>query len=224
MASEGHDIVILLTNSKLYFYSGDGIISLDFPPEVVHDMDIKNKEALSNLVSVFIQNNKLSPAQIYFVLSETVCFSRDFAISDPANTEKVDADAQNFLDSIPFNTVISKIYKTASAQRVVGANQDLIDTILDAFAVKGFGLTALVPANIYHDFGAENQLTPTFAKAVLSEKELTTKGSMINAEPKTDGHEISTTIAKGKTQLRLYILIGVFVLGLLILGVLLLNR
>lgn len=225
MANEGSDIVLFLTNGKLYIYAGDGIINLDFPPEIVFDMDVKNREALVNLMGTFVQNNKLTPAQIFFVLSETVCFSKDFAVKDPANTTKVDVDAQKFIDAVPFNNVISKVYKTAAVVRVVCANQDLIDSILDVFTARGFGLTALVPANIYHNFGHEIQLSPDFAKVIIRDRQIATAGSMVNAEPKTDEHEISATKAQGKpVGWRLYILIGVFVLGLIILGVVLLMR
>lgn len=225
MANEGHDIVLMLASTKLSLYAGDRILNLDFTPETVRDIDVKNKEGLTNLVTAFIQNNKLTPAQIFFVLAETVCFSKDFAITDPANLAKVDADAQDFLDAIPFNSVISKIYKTASAERVVGANQELIDTILDAFTRKGFGLSALVPANIYPGHGIEQELTAEFAKTVLGDRQITTVGSMVGPELKEDSHELSATKALGRpTGIRLYILIGVFVLGLTVLGILLFMR
>jgi len=225
MANEGGDIVLFLTSGRLYLYVGDGILTLEFPPEIVRDMDVKNKEGLSNLVTVFIQNNKLVPAQIFFALSESVCFSKDFKVTDPLNTTKVDADVQSFIDAIPFNSVISKVYKTPAMYRVVGTNQDMIDVIMDAFTVKGFGLSALVPSNIYHNFGGINALTPEFAKTVLEDKQMAASGTMVSTEPKENGSEIEATKAQGKkVNYRLYILIGIFVLGLIILGVALLMR
>ncbi|HKC05026.1 MAG TPA: hypothetical protein VKC54_04105 [Patescibacteria group bacterium] len=225
MANEGRDIVLFLANGRLYIYLGDGIVVLEFPPEVVRDIDIKNKEALANLVITFIQANKITPAQIFFVLSESVCFSKDFKVADSLNTTRVDADVQSFIDSIPFNSVISKIYKTPTTYRVVGSNQDLIDVILDVFISKGFGLTALVPANIYHNFGHQDQLSMDSAKAILGDKEMAIAGSMVSTEVKNVEHEIAATKAQGKPiNYRLFILIGVFVLGLVILGVVVLMR
>jgi len=225
MANEGRDIVLFLTRGKIYLYAGSAVMSMSFPEGAVRDVDVVNQESLTKSVTSFIQTNNLTPAQIFFVLAESACFSKDFAVNSQLSVPALEAEIQDFINSIPFESVVSKVYKTATVERAVASNQELIDIIMDVFTAKGFGLTALVPANIYSKYAGEDELTSDFARTILGDKEKAVSGSLVGASTQSDGHEISTTKASGEpSKLRLYILVGVFVAGLIFLGVILLMR
>jgi hypothetical protein len=223
MQKEGKNEVLLLTRERIYLFNGEVVISLDLSANVVHDLDIKDRDGLFNLIVTFIQNNKLLPAQIYFVLAESVCFSKDFSITNDVDLVKTETLADEFIETIPFSSVISKTYKTATDWRVIGANQDLIDTIFDAFASRGFGLSALVPSIIFPDLATTVDLTPDKAQIVLDKKDLVVKASMVGEQKALDQQLTTTQTAVPKNKLLPY-LAAAFILLIIILVVLLVTR
>jgi hypothetical protein len=223
MAQEGKNEVLLLVRDRFYLYDGSAILTLEFPANIVHDLDVKDRDGLYNSIISFIQNNKLVPAQLFFVLSESVCFSKDFPIGSPADAAQLDAEINEFIDAIPFSSVVSKIYKTANTLRVVGSNQDLIDAIFDAFEVKGFGVSALVPANIFPDIGMATDLTAGSAVSVLSKKDMAVSASMVGERIVKEQQLATSQTAAPKNKLLPY-LIGVFAVLIIALVVLVIIR
>jgi len=112
MVDTSGETIIFLERDRFYLCNGGAILSLSFPPQVLPDLDVKDKDTLFNLVTTFIQNNKLEPSQLFFVISEAVCFSKDFPVKDPTDVTGVEANSRAFIDAVPFNSVLSKIYKT----------------------------------------------------------------------------------------------------------------
>lgn len=215
MAQEGKNQVLFLARDRFYLYGGNNIQSLVFPANVVYDLDVKDKDGFYSLISTFIQNNKLIPAQLFFVLSESVCFSQDFVITTGDET-KIMADSKDFIDTIPFSSVVSKVYKTANSYRAVGSNQDLIDTIFEAFQNKGFGISALVPANIFTEIGSANDLTAERAQLILSKSDMAISASMVGERVVKEQQLATSQNAIPKNKLLPY-LAGVFVILLIIL-------
>jgi len=200
------------------------VINLNFPVNILPDLDVKNKDALFNLVTAFIQDNKLQPSQLFFVISEAVWFSKDFPIKDPTDIARVQANSQAFVDAVPFNLVLSKTYKTQTVYRVVATNQELVDVIVDAFIQKGFGLTAVVPANIYPEFGASRELTEKFAKHIIDTREKAKLSNMVGEKAVPESHELSTSVIKEpKNKLLPYLIVG-FVALLTILVIVIVMR
>lgn len=223
MATEGRNEVLLLTRNRLFLYDGSAVLTLEFPPALVQDLDVKNRDGLHDLITLFIRDNKLAPAQIFFVLSEAVCFSKDFPVGGPEGVPKIEAEIKEFIDAIPFSTVVSKVYNTPTVIRAVGSNQDLIDTIFDSFEDKGFGISALIPANIFPDFAAVSDLTPEVAQVILSKKEAVAGASMVGERTVKEQQLATSQTAVPKNKLLPY-LIGGFVLLLIILVVVILKR
>jgi hypothetical protein len=224
MQKEGKKSVLMLVRDRFYLSDGSSVLQLEFHPSVVHDLDLKDKDALFNLVVNFIQENKLTPSQLYFVLGESVCFTKDFTVNSTTDNAAEEAMVSEYIDTIPFSSVISKVYKTATTWRVVGANQDLINTIFEAFANRGFGLSALVPANILPDLSMSAELTPVKAQTVLSKKESVIAVNSMVGQRVAENQQLTTTkTAVPKNKLLPYLAVG-FVVLLIILVVLLLKR
>jgi len=222
MAQEGKNEVLFLVRDRLYLYDGSAILTLEFPSNVVRDIDVKDRDGLFNLVTTFIQNNKLVPAQLFFVLSESVCFSKDITTAGPADAAKTDTETKEFIDTIPFSSVVSKVYKTANVLRVVGSNQDLIDTIFSAFEGKGFGVSALIPANIFPDFGVATDLTADKAQRVLDKREMAVAASMVGERMVKEQTLATSQTAVPKNKLLPYLIIifAVLIISLIVLVVL----
>ncbi len=223
MKSEGKNEVLMLTRERLYLYDGGAVLSLELPPSVVKDLDVRDRDGLFNLVVTFIQDNKLIPAQLYFILAESVCFTKDFTVTSTTDTAAAEAMIQEYKDTIPFANVISKVYKTPTTWRVVGVNNELVDVIFEGFASRGFGLSSLIPANIFPDLAMSVDLTPEKAQIVLDKKDLAIRSSMVG-ERSTNERDLVTTQAAVLKNKMLPYLIGVFALLILVLIVMIIIR
>jgi hypothetical protein len=219
MATEGKNEVLFLTRDHIYLYDGSAILNLEFPANLVHDLDVKDRDALYNLIIKFIQDNKLIPAQLFFVLSEGVCFSKDFATGSPLVAERLETETKEFVDAIPFSSVVSKTYKTLTTTRVVGSNQDLIDTVFDAFENKGFGISTLVPASVFPEYTTATDLTAVIAQGILAKKDIAVAASMVGERTVKEQTLATSQNAVPKNKMLPY-LIGVFavlIIGLIVL-------
>lgn len=219
--AEGKNEVLMLTRDHLYLYDGGAVLSLDFPPSVIKDLDVKDRDGLFNLITNFIQSNKLVPAQIYFILSDSVCFIKDFSVVSTTDPEKANAMVDEYTNVIPFTNTITKVYKTPNTWRVVSINEDLVDTVFEAFGARGFGLSALTPASVFQELAMATDLTPEKAQLVLSKKALTIKSSMVGERSATDNELTTTDTAVPKNKMLPYLagVFGVLILVLIILVV-----
>ncbi len=224
MANEGKDGVLMLTRDKLYLYDGSAVLELNLPSNVIHDLDVKDRDGLFNLVSTFIQNNKLIPAQLFFVLGGSVCFVSDITVTSTTDPAKATALVQEFIDTIPFSLVLSKIYKSPTAWRVIGVNQDLVDAVFAAFGNRGFGLSALIPAIVFPDLAMSRDLSIPNAQLILNKKNATIEASMVGEKTMQDQQLTTTQTAVPKNKLLPYLLIGFGVLFAILVAVLIMRK
>lgn len=224
MAQEGRNQVLFLTRDRLYLYDGNKILVLNFPVNIIHDLDVKDKDGFYNLVSTFIQNNKLVPAQLFFILSESVCFSKDFVVSATEGEARVTVESKEFIDTIPFSSVVSKIYKTANNYRAVGCNQDLIDTIFEAFQNKGFGVSALIPAAIFTEIGITDDLTVERAQLILGKTDMAIAASMVGERVVKEQQLATSQNAIPKNKFLPYLAAIFVVLLVVLMGVVIFRR
>lgn len=180
MGPANKDLIVFLGIGKLYFSDGDRILSFDLLPGVVRDWDIINKETLQDTLNTFIVVNKIEPSQITFILSEPSCFSKEIQIKDP---QHIDAEVQEFLDAVPFNYIVSKVYRMGEGARVIVGNKDFIDTVCEVLESRGFPLFAVVPAAIFPGVGTKTELDMQFVKAVAGSREIVQTGNMVLPKP-----------------------------------------
>jgi hypothetical protein len=168
--------VIYLMKDKFQFYSGyDGkIFEFRFVPEIVRDLDIINGGLLENLVKVFVSNNKIPPSGIVFVLAENAYFSKDFTASAQQKTgsnsaevtkEFLRKDADEFIEHVPFDNVVSKTLPIKDGIKVCATNKDFYESIAIAFEHLGFTVESVVPGVV---LGNGLSLRPTLDQAMAS--------------------------------------------------------
>lgn len=219
------DLIIFLAPGKLYLSDDNRILQFEIPSSAVKDLDVVNKSSLQDTLNAFLAANKIEPSAITFVISETACFSKDIYISDQA---KIDSEATQFLDAVPFNYLASKVYKIGQGARVIAVNRDLVDSIYEVFETKGFPLFAIVPAAIFPQEGTKRELDSEFAKVIGGSGDIIRGGNMITPKPiapeiaaATAGPPITTNKASSGF---LPYLIGVAALMIIILVALIILR
>lgn len=233
MASLINSAIFLDRNGFLFYAQGTGgVMQFNFQPNVIRDLEIINQEAFSSQLIQFINQLKVPPFQTVILLSDSVLFEKQF--TTPISDENKEVEL--FLDNLPFEH-IGKIVYVGQGQTCIATNRELYTSFASAFQSINCSLLSVFPAFAF-DIDAnkfvsqsETVLVEIFRKAAanesynfLKDKPLVKPEPVIrdtsNAQPSQDtnvNQNVTKTESADKT--RLFILIGVFVFMLFILGV-----
>src|SRR5205085_12307500 len=132
----------------------------------------------------FINGNNLPSANIVILLSETVLFEKD--ILDPENKDGTSTQLQefrekgikDFIDTVPFENVITHTYVLENGIKIVATNNDLQTSIKYAFEQKGSRIFSVIPAVLLGD-AITNGLTPETLQTVASQLETIKSQSLL---------------------------------------------
>lgn len=211
MAAEESSLIYLEKN-RLFFFDGEKIFKLDFPPETIKDIDILNEDQVLNILFDFIDKINTAPSRFLFVLSESVIFSEETMQTDPV---KLEAETQNFIGVVPFDSVMEKNYQDGKGIRMIATNAELVDLISDAFEKKGFARDGVVPAMVFGAIETKKGLDAAGAKFIMDNHQQAHGKSMVVASvlPAGTGSVFRVTTT-GKNTILPY-LVGFFALAAL---------
>lgn len=224
--------VLFLDKNGFYFYEEGlpNIISLAFTEDAVRNMDVVNATLLMNQVKLFTEQYQLVPAAISIVLSPNVTFEKDIVgFAHEAQEEAV----KNFVDTIPFESVISKTYPIEKGVKVIGFNEDLFRDLKSGFEMVAFSVDSVVP---YQLLGADQALITNlttdnasqFLKRVYRLRQfnmLVVVKEKIQQVAQTahTAPVASHTEKPKKNNTRLFAMVGIFAVLFAILGYMLMN-
>lgn len=121
------------------------VLHYGFPPTVVSDLDVIDSKALTESIKVFITDNKLAAKECVIVVSESVYFEKDYAGITKEQEQPV---TQLFIDSVPFENVLTKTYLIENGIKVVVANKDFCLALKTVFDTNNLLVAAITPAVI----------------------------------------------------------------------------
>lgn len=221
MKSSGEQIgVIFLDREKLDFYGSNithNVVRLDFPPNIVKDLEVISKDELNILIKNFIDFYKIVPANLILVLSANIYFEKNLQL---AQRDLLVPEMEEFLDNIPFKNTASRIFPLASSTKIIAANRDFYGSVKNAFENHGFTIKTVIPefvARKYADFKGSMDIA-TY-RSIIDKFDSYRKEVMINhqeaSRPKQDKQGKSSA---SKISPTLIVLLGVFILfiGILI--------
>ncbi|MDP2585657.1 MAG: hypothetical protein Q8P29_02135 [Candidatus Levybacteria bacterium] len=253
MLSKNHPIILFIDRFGFSVYQDilANIPKFNFTPDLVSNLDVVSKEQFVNIITTFIQINKIIPSSLAVILSDDVIYIRDLKNpvqkTTPTQEVKIDInddkehedEVQNFLENIPFEEVLAKVIKTENVNRIVAVNKDLVMAIINTFVSKGSVIEVITPSFMYgQSANFTTGLTLDNIRVILENTEILKLGNLlINQEkiiPSQDlGSELKNSLAdvsqsltndvKKPQNLRQYMLIGLFVTLLVIFVVVYLN-
>lgn len=238
MLSKNHPIILFIDRSGFSVYQ-DTLVNIpkfNFTPDLINNLDVVNKERFISLIATFIQINKIVPSVLAVILSDSVIYTKDLAVSTqkpiPDQSSEHKGEIQNFLENVPFEEVLAKVIKAGSADRITAVNRDLVMTIMNTFTSKGSVVEAVAPGFIFGQ-GANfmSGLTLDNVRIILENAETLKLGNLLTNQeeiipPQSLKKESEVSLPNGvkKPQnFRQYMLVGVFVTLLVILAVVYLN-
>jgi len=209
--------LLLLEKEKFYYFDGSKIYEFNFQKEFISDLDIIDEDLLIKSIFKFIDDQKLNPAKFLFILSESALFISDYKEKDPL---KIEAEFNNFNNTVPYNRVLSKKYQISDGIRLVATNIDLVEIIGEAFTQRGFTRNEVVPAMIFGQVGIKRGLTQEDAVYILKNQNLAEGKGMLDPIPVLQ-QPVSEVfkVTKGKSTMlpMLLTIMGVMILGLVLL-------
>jgi len=197
--------ILYLEQNRGIFYNAENpsMLQLDFPPDVMRNLDLFNKDKLYALIQAFVETYQILPTSLILLLSPTITFDKDFTL------DQSDAEINAFTDLVPFQVVLSHTYSLEEKKKIVAANKEFIDAIQRGFQKVHCDSIVALPFSVIQEVVPE--LANNFDLGlVLSKVESLKQYNMLETQ---EGNRSSITAQKPKQKTdskRLYVLLGVF--------------
>ena len=207
-------LVILLTANTLQMIGqkDTAVTSLPLPTTIINNMEVINKDALYQLVTDWLKQRTYINTEIVWLLGSQLCFEHVITSTDP---DKIDSEIVQFLDTVPFEEVISKTYTTGPVRQLTAVNKILISAFIQAFSLHGYNTRAVVPGRLV---SSSEELTLDIARLAYKKENELDKNSLFAVSVSTPVAP-SNPQAPEKPKSQLPLLLTVFVILLAILGI-----
>jgi hypothetical protein len=186
--------VVYIQKDKFQFYTPTlaRVIEFRFVPEIIRDLDVINAELLENLIKVFVTNNKISPSNLIFVLAENAYFTKDFIPSAPqkgvtpqpeVTKELLQKQADEFIEHVPFDNVVSKTIPLKDGIKVCATNKDFYETIVISFEHLGFTVESVLPGLVLgNGLSLRPVMDPPMANVILQKVSALKQYNLLNQQ------------------------------------------
>lgn len=217
-------MVILVTRAGLQIFNeGENVIqSLPLPSTIIDNLEVINKDALYTLITDWIKQKTYIDTSIIWILSPELCFTHIITSTDQ---DKMDSETLQFLDTVPFEEVLSRTYSTLSGKQLIATNKALVSALIQGFALHGYSTQFVIPGQIVQ---LDTAITPDLARALHKRSNELEKENLIlptTLEPKEPVYTSITASPPAKPKSSLPLLLTIFGILVAILGfVLYLNQ
>lgn len=198
---------------------------LSFSSDLVLDLEIINVDNLKTAIQSFIGAEKIPPAHALIILGDSVIFSKTLVGKTP---EEQNTESKEYLKNVPFEHVVSKIYKTQKETKIIATNKDFYTAIKSAFESNGHTFSAVTHQIFFSkDLPSEATLTGAQAKILFGwvDSIKTTENFLDQPAPvKTESEQILLSAKPQKKKSSLPVLIPVFGILIAIMVVLYLSQ
>jgi hypothetical protein len=176
-------IIIYLDRQKITIAAPghDAPVFLDFPVNVVYDIEIIDPEALETLLTDCFKQNKIDPSEVIIVLSPPVYYEKDAQpAADPAvKKDQIDA----FLQTVPYKNLFFKDYILGDRLKLVTLNKDFYEPVIRILEKHRFNVIAILPADILDYLHLTlTQFSSKEVNAVYQQSKLILPYSLISAQ------------------------------------------
>lgn len=208
--------IIYLDTNKILFYIKESKLNfqLDITSEMLSDLEIVNKGKFTELIDLFFQKQSITGLEFdgILVFSQHITFEKSFSEDTiKAQYEEI----QKFLSLVPFEDVLSNAYKINKKTKVIAINKALFDFIAETFKKNKVYISSAIPVAVLVE--VDNEFTKGLNFAVLAAKSASLKQySIIDLNANIELNK-KNSIGIKKKDVRLYLLLGVFLLLFLVL-------
>jgi len=213
--------IIFIHKDKFEYYdeTQSRIIHFVFQPDVIQDLELVDKDKLNLQVKSFVETNKIPPANMLFIIADTIIFEKSFPVTPNADKN---LEIQKFLENIPFEHVSYKVIDSQKDYKVLAINKELFEALKFSFETLGFKTLGIIAQfSLGETYRISQNLNSDIAKYILRHFDPLKKQGFIQEEmklpPQTTTEETPGEVKKIQSPIskyRLPILISVFVLSI----------
>lgn len=125
-------------------------VTLEFPANIVYDIDISDPESFDLLLARFFEQSKIPSSDILMVISPEVYYEKNIALStDPAQRQ---SQIDQFLEAVPFKNLTIKDYSIANQPKLIAINKNFYEPIIRFIKRNGYNVSAILPFFILENF------------------------------------------------------------------------
>jgi hypothetical protein len=207
-------LVILLTANTLQMIGqkDTAVISLPLPTTIINNMEVINKDALYQLVTDWLKQRTYINTEIVWLLGSQLCFEHVITSTDP---DKIDSEIVQFIDTVPFEEVLSKTYVSGAVRQLTAVNKLLITSFIQAFSLHGYTTRAVVPVRLVSQ---TDNLTLDIAKLTYKKENELERNTIFVVTPTQPVVSTTKPAITEKPKSQLPMLIAVFTILLAVLG------
>ena len=190
-------VILVSTNSlQLMGLAEETVQIIPLPASIIASQEILNKDGLYTLITDWVKQRTYTSAEIIWLLSPEVCF--DYLLTT-TEQDKVDSETLQFLDSVPFENILSRIYSTPEGRVITAVNKDLLMALVQSFSLHGYTTKAVIPVR-------DSTLTQELFTSTVKRSGELSRDSLLALTPSTPKKDDS----KAKSHSSLPLLLGVF--------------
>lgn len=188
------------------------VISLPLPTTIINNMEVINKDALYQLVTDWLKQRTYINTEIVWLLGSQLCFEHVITSTDP---DKIDSEIVQFIDTVPFEEVLSKTYVSGAVRQLTAVNKLLITSFIQAFSLHGYTTRAVVPVRLVSQ---TDNLTLDIAKLTYKKENELERNTIFVVTPTQPVVSTTKPAITEKPKSQLPMLITVFTILLAVLG------
>ncbi|MDO8498663.1 MAG: LytR C-terminal domain-containing protein [bacterium] len=193
MFSFGADpqVIFYLREKSLEIYylgSKKSYSKLDFPPEMVSNLEVSDKEKFRELLTGWISKELGGKKRGVVVLSDKVLFIKSVTTLDP---QKLVSETETFLGEVPFDPGKVAHVKLTQGQKtyLVAANKELWELIVSALESLGWKITGVLPLSAFGIQSGEGNLAVEEAEKISQESREIQEGNFL-LDKESGGEEV----------------------------------
>lgn len=193
----------------LYISSTGATLQVEIPADTLSYFDIINRDKFYQILQTFVTANKIEPCPIVLLIPPAATYEMDITSKVP---EEINTMTQQFTDSVPFEKVLSKTYKLPTGGKIFATNKDIYEAIKHGFEKLHFSISAVISLTVLQkmmpDIGNNLQLDVIAGKIdTVKQYSFITSDEINNiVKPNQQVEE-----KEKPNPMRLYALVGVFV-------------
>lgn len=207
-------IIILLGSHSIEIMTPDSEVvqQLPLPSTIINNNELLNRDGLESVILDWAKLRTYTSTEIIWLLSPSIYFDLMLPQDNILTRDKLRSD---FIDSVPFENVVSRDYQLGKLQKVIATNQELLTAFMQIFAKSGYATRAIVPAVLLGEF---TTLTPVLRNQITSKiAELTSLS--LTSRDNLKSLPVSSGNVSPKSKSSLPLLLTVFLVLLLILAI-----
>lgn len=197
---------IFLTNSSSKSFE------MNIPKNAFSHLEIVSTQNFQEFIHEFLQSNKIQPTNIFILLGKSITFEKDF-LDMPTPERHIEIN--KFLDIVPFEETLSKVFKIRKKEKIIVANKNFCQELSNIFDVEGFTVSAITSISIILEIIPK--LKEKFElSSLLSKTDMVKKYNLFSSLENQE-KVYTNSIPSFFKNTRLVILVSIFVILLIIL-------